>query len=185
MRDKLIYFKGIQIPEFEVYVLQELERLTEKQFRFVASICKWRGYKGEFYSKETGIGELCFTVKENRVSGITLDECNLTSLPRSIEKLQNLEVLDLQYNNLTEFPESISNLTSLRTLILSFNNLIEIPESISNLENLENLFIKHNLLYSLPESICELTSLERLNLIGNPIKIPPEDLDNFSCTIWK
>ena len=185
MKDRLIYFKGVQIPEFEVYVLQELERITEKQFKFVLSICKWSGFKGEFYSKSAGIGDLCFTVKENRVSGITLDECSLDDLPRSIEKLQNLEFIDLQYNNLTTFPEFIINLPSLRTLILSFNNLIELPDSISNLRNLENLFIKHNLLTSLPESICELKSLERLNLIGNPVKIPTESLDESCCTIWK
>ena len=185
MQDGLVFFKGAKIPEFEASVLLELERLTNKHFKLVESICKWRGYKGEFYSKETEIGDICFTVKENRMSGITLDDCNLKNLPGSIGRLQFLEALDVQYNNLTSLPDWITNLTSLRTLILSFNEITEIPESISNLKNLENLFIKHNQLTSLPESICNLKSLERLNLIGNPIKNISESLNNLDCSIWK
>ena len=185
MQDGLVIFKGAKIPEFESSVLLELERLTGKRFKLVESICKWRGYKGEFYTKETEIGDLCFSVKENRVNGITLDDCNLNNLPGSIGRFQLLEILDVQYNNLDILPEWITNLTSLKTLILSFNKITELPESISKLKNLVNIFIKHNQLTSLPESICNLTSLERLNLIGNPIKNLSESLNNSECSIWK
>ncbi len=58
---------------------------------------------------------------------VILHNNNLTSIPKSIGKLSNLQELDLNDNNLTSLPESIQMLTKLQSLNLSDNNLMNIP----------------------------------------------------------
>jgi len=64
---KIISFKGAQIPQFEANVLKEIEILTKEKFTKVDKF-EW--------NKQTG-----FIAENNRVSGIGIYNCGLTTLP--------------------------------------------------------------------------------------------------------
>ncbi|MFX1445923.1 MAG: hypothetical protein ACFFHV_21110 [Promethearchaeota archaeon] len=183
-----IMFKGIQIPQFEAEVLQELETLTKKEF-----------IKLEKIERDTKMG---FSVENQNVIGIGLNDCGLSILPESITKLTSLQELWLNYNQLKTFPESISNLksltnlrlyrnefrtlpesigelSSLQILNLESNHLFALPESIGNLRSLQILLLHNNQLKKLPESIGQLSSLEKLNLYNNKLTILPESIGNL------
>jgi len=102
-----------------------------------------------------------------------LQDQNLTSLPDSIGKLANLDILDLSYNQLTILPDSIGKLTNLTELYLWRNQLTTLPDSIGKLTNLSNLDLSDNQLTTLPATIGKLTKLTNLGLKNNALKSPP------------
>ena len=63
-------------------------------------------------------------------------EIPLISIPDSICKLINLQILILRGNLISILPESIKNLTKLEELDLCDNRIRTIPEAISNLKML-------------------------------------------------
>jgi hypothetical protein len=123
------------------------------------------------------IGEEKFGIESKEV---ILNYKNLTTLPKSIGNLTNLETLDLADNKLTALPDSIGNLTNLKILKLDMNDLKSLPESIGNLTNLKILNLYMNDLKSLPKSIGNLTNLETLDLYANKLKELPESIGNLT-----
>ena len=100
-----------------------------------------------------------------------LNDNNLTTLPKSITNLTNLERLWLSKNKLTTL-KGISNLKNLEMLDLSYNELtLTSLEGINKLTNLKFLSLYGNELTSLPDSIGNLKNLEMMDLRGNPITI--------------
>ena len=69
---------------------------------------------------------------------------NLTSIPESIGKLENLEHLDFESNQINFLPEFIGNLKLLIKLGLEDNNLTTLPISIENLKDLTYLDLRSN-----------------------------------------
>ena len=98
-----------------------------------------------------------------------LNDNNLTTLPKSITNLTNLERLWLSKNKLTTL-KGISNLKNLEMLDLSNNELTTL-KGIDKLTNLKFLSLYGNELTSLPDSIGNLKNLEMMDLRGNPITI--------------
>jgi len=98
-----------------------------------------------------------------------LNDNNLTTLPKSITNLTNLERLWLSKNKLTTL-KGISNLKNLEMLDLSNNELTTL-KGIDKLTNLKFLSLYGNELTSLPDSIGNLKNLEIMDLRGNPITI--------------
>jgi len=100
-----------------------------------------------------------------------LNDNNLTTLPKSITNLTNLERLWLSKNKLTTL-KGISNLKNLEMLDLSYNELtLTSLKGIDKLTNLKFLSLYGNELTSLPDSIGNLKNLEIMDLRGNPITI--------------
>ena len=97
-KEKIITFRGAQIPQYEADVLQEIEKLTEKEFSKVNEINWWSTMR--------------FFVDNQRVTGIGLFDCGLSTLPESIGDLSSLQTLNLRTNQLTTLPVSIAKLTS-------------------------------------------------------------------------
>ena len=93
----------------------------------------------------------------------------LVFLPTSIQKLNQLEWLDLSGNKLTELPSEIGDLKELRTLNVRKNQLVSLPTSIQKLQQLEDLDLSYNKLTELPSEIGDLKELRRLNVTGNPL----------------
>ncbi|EPG49490.1 leucine rich repeat protein [Leptospira kirschneri serovar Cynopteri str. 3522 CT] len=71
----------------------------------------------------------------------------LTTFPKEIEQLKNLQVLDLGSNQLTTLPEEIEQLKNLQVLDLGSNQLTTLPEGIGQLQNLQ-LYLNNNQLSS-------------------------------------
>jgi Leucine-rich repeat (LRR) protein len=73
-----------------------------------------------------------------------------------IQRMKNLETLNLNYNRIEKLPSEIGDLENLEKLGLSNNNLQNLPESISELEKLNTLSIMNNpYLEKLPKNLCE------------------------------
>lgn len=103
---------------------------------------------------------------------------NNLPFPSGIEKLVNIECLNLSNNNfIGEFPDKVTDLTTLTDLQL-FNNQLTgtIPEDIQYLSQLKYFSIWNNQLESpLPQELDQLTALEQLHLYDN--NFTSEDCD--------
>jgi len=95
-------------------------------------------------------------------------------IPRDINKLKQLEVLDLRYLKLDYVPDSIGFLSNLSELSLGGNYLQVLPSSIGNLKQLTSLSLWQNKLNKLPSSFQNLSNLARLDLSENNFSIFPE-----------
>lgn len=96
--------------------------------------------------------------------GIGSDKFDSTShiktLPGTIEKLENLEELDLGRNGITTIPSQIASLKKLKRLSLDYNNIHELPEFIGTLKNLKELSICSNGGVKLPKSLSNLNRVK-------------------------
>lgn len=124
-----------------------------------------------------------------KVTKLDLSFNQLTQLPSSIVKLQNLQELWVNNNQLFSLPTDIGLLPRLVRFEVSHNNLIElcefgpngffailnasynklvsVPESIGNLINLYILNLKSNNLTELSSSFTNLKSLQVVDLTSN------------------
>lgn len=111
--------------------------------------------------------------------GLEIDE-----LPPDIGILDHLRALRLgaipdtnKKNNLTTLPRELCQLTNLELLELSDNKIKELPKEIGQLKNLTELYLNRNEISELPNEITELNKLILLELIGNNLSLPDEILD--------
>ena len=63
---------------------------------------------------------------------LDLSGMGLTELPKEIDRLTGVKVLNLSDNQITEIPESIGQLTNLTELYLYDNQITEIPKRSDN-----------------------------------------------------
>jgi len=163
---QIISFRSAQIPQFEADILQEIEKLTNKQFTKVNKV-EWNTKMG-------------FSSENQRVNGISLYQCGISTLPESIGNLSSLKELYLNNNNFSTLLESISNLKSLTYLGLRNNQFTTLPELIGNLKSLKELSLSSNKFTTLPESIGSLSSLQILILCENQLSTLPESIGSLS-----
>jgi Leucine-rich repeat (LRR) protein len=101
----------------------------------------------------------------------------LTSLPRSIGCLINLQELYLGNNCLISLPDTIGELINLTVLYLGTNKLISLPDTIGNLRSLKELKLSFNKITKLPQSIVSLSkSLTLLDIFATRIQRVPDQL---------
>lgn len=121
------------------------------------------------------------TIEDGKVTGITLLFNNVEgTIPASIEKLTNLETLELSFNKISgELPSSIGNLKHLKILAFNSNDLSgTIPASIGNLTQLKQLHLSSNKFNgAIPATVKNLNSLEIFNVFDNQLSgILPTEL---------
>lgn len=109
---------------------------------------------------------------------LTLSNMGLTSFPKCLFKLTNVNELDLSRNLIQKLPDNIGNLSSLKWLDVHSNKLESVPESIGNLVGLTHLNLANNRLNSagLPSTLGSLTNLKSLNLGMNQLNALPPTL---------
>ena len=81
-------------------------------------------------------------------------------LPGTIEKLTELEELDLGRNGIKTVPSQIASLKKLKRLALDYNEIHELPEFIGKLKNLKELSICSNGGVKLPKSLSNLNGVK-------------------------
>lgn len=86
----------------------------------------------------------------------------MTSLPKEIGRLPNLEWLNLNGNQLTELPKEIDQLVNLKWLFIDGNQLTELPVELALLGKLEYLDLNGNQITELPNEISQLSNLKHL-----------------------
>ncbi|WP_052597083.1 leucine-rich repeat domain-containing protein [Aureispira sp. CCB-QB1] len=84
---------------------------------------------------------------------LLLKNNQLKTLPKGLNYLQKLQLLDLSDNELEALPNEIGALTHLRTLNVKNNRLKELPISLVNCQQLENLYLRGNKFNHIPKII--------------------------------
>lgn len=103
-------------------------------------------------------------------TALDLHNKNLRAIPETVFQHSQLQILLLSQNQLNTLPTQINKLTNLQTLDLSSNhNLNSLPDEIGALGSLESLFLGGNPLSNLPKEIGALKNLQRLNLSGTAL----------------
>ncbi|NXY22793.1 LRC18 protein, partial [Atrichornis clamosus] len=109
---------------------------------------------------------------------LDLSKMGITSFPKCILELADVEELDLSRNMLKKIPNTIEKFQNLLWLDLHSNQIDELPKTIGTLQNLTFLNVCNNKLTtkSLPEELNLLKSLRTLNLGLNCLESIPTTL---------
>ena len=110
------------------------------------------------------------------LQNLNLSGTPITTLPESMGMLSNLQRLDLSSSRISFLPESVGRLEKLRSLDLRGTPIASLPESIRLLGNLQELLLGASIITDLPESIGQLANLQVLLLWRTPITILPEPI---------
>ena len=98
----------------------------------------------------------------------------ITTLPKELFQLKNLEVLVLNNNGVTSIPPDIKKLKKLRVLEIQDNSISKIPDELVTLPKLEILRLSGNSLRDIPD-FSRLKSLRNLALRNTGMR--PKELD--------
>lgn len=111
---------------------------------------------------------------------LTLKQCSLGTLPKTLFALPRLTSLDLSHCAITltaDTAHSISDLSSLELLDLSHNPLVFAPD-VSKLNELMSVHLRSTGISEVPRGIFRLSELQTLDLSNNAIaEIPADILD--------
>ena len=101
---------------------------------------------------------------------LILNHCNLSGIPKSINKLQQLVTLDLSFHEFQSVPQEITELENLTYLRISKNKSFKaLPDNIGNLKKLEILEVAGTSISHFPKSIGECNNL--INITANAARI--------------
>ncbi|NXK94625.1 LRC18 protein, partial [Formicarius rufipectus] len=115
------------------------------------------------------------------VEELDLSRNMLKKIPNTIEKFQNLLWLDLHSNQLDELPKAIGTLQNLTFLNVCNNKLTtkSLPEELTLLKNLHNLNLGLNCLDSIPTTLGSLKKITDLGLFDNTLTAIPKSVRNL------
>lgn len=152
--------KNSGLPQREAKIILELEKLTKKKFK-----------KLTYIKANSTMG---ITMRSQKITGISLFNCGLRNLPKSLGDLRSIRVLNLRKNELENLPSSLKNLKPLEELNISENNFKKLPDWLENINTLKKLIIKKNPLdISLGSNSMNLflsalgQGSSELNILGN------------------
>ncbi|NXI37655.1 LRC18 protein, partial [Galbula dea] len=115
------------------------------------------------------------------VDELDLSRNMIKKIPSTIEKFQNLRWLDLHSNQLEELPKSIGKLQNLFYLNICNNKLTtkNLPEELNLLKNLRILNLGLNHLDDIPTGIGALTELKEIGLFDNALTAIPDSVTSL------
>ncbi|NXK90877.1 LRC40 protein, partial [Formicarius rufipectus] len=122
----------------------------------------------------------------NKISSISLELCRLhklthldlrnnvlTSLPKEMEALTRLQIINLAFNRFKDFPSVLYHLPALETILLSNNQVGSIdPVQLKGMDRLSTLDLQNNDLLQVPPELGLCENLRALLLEGNPFRTP-------------
>ncbi|KAL0615810.1 Leucine-rich repeat-containing protein 18 [Plecturocebus cupreus] len=117
----------------------------------------------------------------NDVDELDLSRNLIRKIPDSIFKFQNLQWLDLHSNYIERLPESIGQMTNLIYLNVSNNRLTSngLPVELNRLKNIRTLNLGLNHLDSVPTTLGALKELRELGLHDNLLKTVPSSVSKL------
>ncbi|XP_034271559.1 leucine-rich repeat-containing protein 18-like [Pantherophis guttatus] len=124
------------------------------------------------------VAKTCIKITFDGKRRLDLSKMGITTFPRCILKLEDIDELDLSRNMIKKIPEAIDKFQNLRWLDLHSNQIDKLPETIGNLQNLIFLNLSNNKLTarSLPMELNQLKNLRNLNIGLNHIDNLPTTL---------
>lgn len=128
--------KPPKLVQYEEYLLseQEHEAITELERRL--------GRLSHIVDGPGGCDDFEISIKNNKVTYLRIKKWGLKEIPEQINKLTNLERLDLYSNNIKKI-NNLSKLVNLERLDLAYNKIKKI-KGLDNLTSLKELFLKKN-----------------------------------------
>ncbi|KAF1374191.1 hypothetical protein PFLUV_G00246980 [Perca fluviatilis] len=120
--------------------------------------------------------ENCVELTLEGVRRLKLGFKELAAVPKCIQKLCEMDELDLSRNLIAKVPDFIGNFMKIRVLDLHSNYLEELPVTIGRLQTLLVLNLCNNRLTSLPSEIGLLKNLQTLNLGINQLESLPSSI---------
>lgn len=114
------------------------------------------------------------------VKQLFLNDYKDNTMPKSIAKMRNLELLVFRNSSITEIPDFIGRFDKLTVLVLLHSKLSKVSDSISNLTNLERLELVGGNLTRIDSNICKLKKIQYLNLLGNKISYVSPAISNLT-----
>ena len=117
------------------------------------------------------------------ISGTADTSNNFTEFPKIICNFKKLQFLSMNYCQLDSIPLEIAQLTNLQTLSLENNNITELPEEIAELQNITQLRLNDNKFTKFPTAITKLTKLKILGLYNNQLDSLPPEIGNLKNLI--
>ncbi|KAK2586650.1 hypothetical protein KPH14_011695 [Odynerus spinipes] len=118
---------------------------------------------------------------KSNLKEISAHRTGIPMIPKYINELVNLIMIDVSFNSINWLPDEICYLTNLQTLIINNNLLSYLPDSIGQLQSLKKLKANHNLLTRTPSSMIYLNNLKFLDLYNNEILSAREIIINLTC----
>jgi Leucine-rich repeat (LRR) protein len=116
------------------------------------------------------------TVKNDRVTAISLPNCGMHSFPIASGALSELQTLVLLRNKFITFPAEIRHLKKLVLFSIAYNQLKSITDSVNELSSLRNLNLSNNQFIGIPQGIFGLASIDTLDMSDNQIVSIPQEL---------
>ncbi|KAI7880781.1 L domain-like protein, partial [Lichtheimia hyalospora FSU 10163] len=109
----------------------------------------------------------------NQLTVLHLSHNAFESIPSSVFDLVKLRDLDLAHNKLNVLPADIGRLSQLEILNLNDNNLQEMADDVGQLHKLRKLYLSENQLVELPavDSLSGLQKLEELHVSNNQLRV--------------
>jgi Leucine-rich repeat (LRR) protein len=152
--------------KIDTTILQDLEKLTKKKLNILESI----------YSRDQFKPFAGFVIKNDKISALLLEDCNLEEFPEKITNLIGLEYLSLENNQIEQLPGSITNLKKLKEFRISNNRFHEFPNILFKVSSLEKLWMVGNNLNEISNEIIVMKSLTHFSFGGNEVIAFPEAL---------
>ncbi|XP_021087223.1 leucine-rich repeat-containing protein 18 isoform X1 [Mesocricetus auratus] len=117
----------------------------------------------------------------NEVDELDLSRNMIRKIPDSISKFQNLRWLDLHSNYIDKLPESIGQMTSLLYLNVSNNRLTTngLPVELNQLKNIRTVNLGLNHLDSVPTTLGALKELHEVGLHDNLLNTIPASISKL------
>ncbi len=173
------YNSGVESVREYLRENQYLQKLSIEEFH--SAICSEEyGVVDEILQQiEPKVLRSGINFKNGRIIQLNFSGYKLKYLPKSVQELKSLKILQMSYNLLNEIPEEIGNLQALKEVLLYNNKLTKLPESIGKVKSLEILNINNNSLTEIPKSIGDLEFLRVLEMHNNQLKSLPVEICNL------
>ncbi len=157
------------------------EFINCKELSVIGGKSEWNGQ--EWVAQRAPINSIPKDIdKLVQLEKLELNHLSITTVPESLTKLKHLNQLFIIFCQLESLPGGLLSFEKLRLLYLSDNNLSKLPEQI-NLPSCTYIRLENNQLTTLPESICDQAKLNHLNLKNNPWESLPNCLNQDKITI--
>jgi Leucine-rich repeat (LRR) protein len=155
--------KGQEDKEYSD-IQEALKNIEQASVLKIMNNSKYSSFPEEIYKLQK-LSKLSFTGSECDTRNPNCK--NITQIPKGLERLSNLNELNLVMNNIKTITDEINALKNLKSLDLSNNPSINI-DNLSN-PNLEILNLNGCNLQKLPKGLIKMKNLKKLGLENNYI----------------
>ncbi len=114
-----------------------------------------------------------------KLKSLSLGECNLDTIPVSIQLLSTLEELDLSENNISNFPDAVRTMKNLKRLDFFDNKMSELHFSNDDLPKLEYINLCYNNFETFPTDLGNLKKLKTIRIWGNNMSVIPNSIEKL------